>query len=348
LNALEQERDKLQREVAIVGGELEDASAEREKRGTVIAKLEDELEAVRRRHAADLETEQMRFSAVEAKVAKLDAEHNELEANLHDLRRSALASAQDLEHEKHSSEMLRQELEELRKAKAASDKRGHQTQVELDAIKRKMDTELAGGNARFDALQAKYSRLEKDAAKQENLITELKTRNAHLQTALDSEKSQVLALQEEVAHQATLLRKAENAARLLEEELQGLRDQLAECRHDYDQVRLRLAKLEEQLAETQQKSLDLAETFRMRKIRSGICLMQLIFERLAAMHYTCAFYYWGQVASDGAMHRGATELANIIEEAESKESKGNDIKKFDDDWDIQAIDIQAMGKEFGL
>jgi len=343
INALEQEREKLQREVAIVGGELEDATAERDKRGASIARLEDEMDALRRRHAADKETEQMRFSAAESKIVKLDTERTELEQKLLSLQRTHHQTSDDFDHEKRSSELLRKELEELRKTKADGDKRLHELEAELEALKRKMDSELANERARYEALQTKYSRLEGELAKHEKTIAELKARIVQLQASVDNEAAQLRALQSEYSNQSSLLQKAESSLRLLEQELAQLRDQLADCRNECSELRLQISTLEKRHSQDLVDIQDIKDAMRMRKLRSGVFLVHLILERMTERNFVSFFYYWGQVAADGHLQRGATELASIVDSVQEPEGS----PKYDD-WSIEAIDIHAMSKSFGL
>ena len=147
------------------------------------------------------------------------------------------------------------------------------------------------------------------------------------------------------APEASTVGRAEGERRHAELEMARLQRELDDVQTRLRQLQRENAALEEEAREGVHERNQIIEDGRKRRIRSGMHLASLIQERQTALHFACSYYLWAQVASEGAMARGAAELnkltANVMDRERAASYDGFD-------YNSGAIDVAAVSREFGL
>lgn len=347
IGSLEQDRDKFKREVTIVGGELEDAIAERDKRGTQVTHLQDELQALKYRMAAELDNERARTSSAEARASKSEEERCDVEAKLLEMRRLMSSAQEEAAACKSLSEKLQSDVDRATQSKALLEQKLQQLEAELEALRQRMASELAQEQARFEALSARHTRTEDELAERERTIAELKAQLGRLEADLLAEQAKVRNLRSELDIQSAENSKNSGSHRSLEQELSLLQQQLASTKDELATIIADRTELKQQMECMKGEHKALIVRFEQRRIRSAVFLAALVLEKSVAMHFACSFYLWAQVASEGAMARGAEELSTIVHHATQNHAKEEEPYHMFD-YEMEAIDVAAAAREFGL
>lgn len=142
------------------------------------------------------------------------------------------------------------------------------------------------------------------------------------------------------------LARAEGGGKQSELELGRLKRELADLQSRLAQLQREKSAFEKAVRELEDGKLQMLEDEKKRRVRAGVHLATLIWERSTALHFACSYYLWAQVASEGAMARGAAELNKITANVMDRRTDPASYEGFD--YDVGAIDVAAAAREFGL
>lgn len=361
-------------------GETADAVRECSRLEVLLKSKEQEYHAIVQRHESELATENARYINLQEACTQGEREREGLSqtlANLReklDLQQKELAAQHDRYRERSNEldlvsvdrdkkgtviqelqlevEALRREVsvvgDELRDSIAEQEKRGvtiSSLQDELEALKRRAAADLENERNRFNALQSRGSKSDEERAALEAKLAELRRALQQMSEQLEAEKRTSSSLRSEIDVVTRERNARDTKIDKLQNELAELRARLQAAQEEIDHAIASRNEFEMAEARARDENKQLSITLTTTRRRAAVHLAYMVLQRTRALHYACSFYFWAQIASDGALRRGAEELSQITAQAGTKSTQAKQME----DWNIEAMDIKSFASSnFGL
>merc|ERR1712086_318662 len=209
-----------------------------------------------------------------------------------------------------------------------------------------MERQLAELRALLEKSRGTIDELSQDRAQRDNRIVKLEHEVSDANTTITELREEIDQLRARLKDTAQQLAEAHA-------QLGADRNSSSELAAIIKQLELELEQLKRQL-EQAQGDLNAAHADTIAsKVGLGIETIERMIWLQRTIWYCTSFYQWKAEAHAMAMQRGANELAEIVASVETdRVASAARVAEFGgpsvDDWDINALDINAIAGEFGL
>jgi len=370
LDRVEEEVRALQRQASTLQGDLGDAKREQGKAELACQLAEQDLQSQGQRHGEELANQLSRFEALRGSLGQVELERDGLQDQLAALRGKLELQTCEIETAGHANQKLQGEVDRARAQEERASILNTQLEADRDGLLREganLKAELldaCGERDRFAAELArlrseveqvrtrhaselenersKFSMVEERAGKSESARAELEAKLLEMRRAIQELEQRLGA---ELREGKVALGRAEGERRQDELEMARLKREISDLQNRLGQLQREKAALDEDARQWALEKNTIIEDGKKRRVRSGMHLASLIWEKNTALHFACSYYLWAQVASEGAMARGAAELNKITANVMDRERA---VSYDGFDYDVGAIDVAAVSREFGL
>jgi myosin protein heavy chain len=351
VNKLKAEVMRLEHLVHELNGELDGSSSQL---GSFKSRLDQQAES----HKSEIHQLNMAHDALVAQLKQqkheLDSTIARLQAELAQSKQNHAASVQELQDE---LDRLRKKLarheDDLQKADRLVKNQKTDFELEVQKLKSAAQQEMTKlENSHLTALSSLQNALNSCNSEKQELLTQA----GLLKQSVSDANTTIVELREEIDQLRARLKDTAQQLAEAHAQLGTDRNSSTALASTIKQLELELEQLRRQLDEALSDLNKAQANSKSFKVGMGLESIERMIWTVRTMGFVTSFYQWKAEAHAMAMQRGANELADIVASVESDRTKTKErLEKNQelggpsiDDWDINALDINAIAGEFGL